>query len=298
VCCIANHGIEDDVGLKLSSDGTIEACSMSPILGRIRYALEVAKAAISGFIPGAVESDHKSDGKGPVTEADRVANRVLHQSLLMDGEGWLSEESADDLSRLAKHHVWVVDPLDGTREFVEGIPEWCISVAFVEDGRAIAGGICNPITNEIFLGSAETGVTLNDRPVRTSERNFLAGAIVLASRSEVCREEWKRFDNQAFQVKPMGSVAYKLARVAAGLADATWTLSPKNEWDIAAGIAMVESAGGVVRTLEGNSVCLNQKSTLRSGLLASGANLMDEMQSYLEGHIRDALENHNSRHGR
>jgi myo-inositol-1(or 4)-monophosphatase len=274
------------------------ACSMSQALERIRQALEGASAAISGFIPGAVESDHKAGGKGPVTEADRVANRMLHDALVMDGEGWLSEESADDPSRLTKRHVWVVDPLDGTREFVEGIPEWCISVALVEEGRAVAGGICNPVTNETYLGCAETGVTLNGRPVRVTERSSLAGATVLASRSEVRRGEWKPFENQAFHVQSMGSVAYKLARVAAGLADATWTLSPKNEWDIAAGIALIEAAGGVVRTLEGTPVSLNQKSTLRSGLLGCGARLMDNLQSCLESHVRAALEIHRSRHAR
>lgn len=271
---------------------------MGILVERIRRALESASAAVSGFIPGAVEADHKAGGKGPVTEADRVANCVLHQSLVLDDEGWLSEESADDLSRLSKHHVWVVDPLDGTREFVEGIPEWCISVALVEDGRAIAGGICNPATNELFLGGSEIGVSLNGRRVRASERNSLKGSSILASRSEVRRGEWKPFENQAYQVQAMGSVAYKLARVAAGLADATWTLSPKNEWDIAAGIALVESAGGVVRTLEGDSVRLNQESTLRSGLLASGPNLMVNMQSYLERDVRDALKKHHHRHDR
>jgi myo-inositol-1(or 4)-monophosphatase len=284
------------VGLKLTSEAMITRDSMGLLVERIRRALESTRIAISEFLPGAVVADHKAGGKGPVTEADRVANRVLHQSLVMDGEGWLSEESADDLSRLGKRHVWVVDPLDGTREFVEGIPEWCISVAFVEDGRAIAGGICNPVTNELFLGGAEIGVTLNGRSVRVGDRSCLEGASVLASRSEVLRGEWKRFENRAFQFQAMGSVAYKLARVAAGLADATWTLSPKNEWDIAAGIALVESAGGVVRTLEGDSVSMNQKSTLRSGLLASGANLMVNMQSCLVADVRDALEKRNQRH--
>ena len=81
-------------------------------------------------------------------------------------EGWLSEEDVDDLGRLSKQVVWVVDPLDGTREFVDGIPEWCISVGLVVDGIAVAGGVCNPATNELFLGGLKSGVTYNGRPAQ------------------------------------------------------------------------------------------------------------------------------------
>ena len=92
---------------------------------------------------------------------------MLRQNLLRDGEGWLSEESVDDLSRLEKSRVWVVDPLDGTREFVKGIPEFCVSIGYVENGRPVAGGICNPATNETFIGSIETGVLYNGKPAAT-----------------------------------------------------------------------------------------------------------------------------------
>jgi myo-inositol-1(or 4)-monophosphatase len=259
------------------------------ILNRIERALNAAREAVSVFVPGAVDADHKTGGRGPVTEADRVADRVLHERLVRDGEGWLSEESADDPMRLTNGRVWVVDPLDGTREFVEGIAEWCISVGLVEECRAVAGGICNPATGELFLGSLDSGVTRNGVPVRSSSRKELAGALVLASRSEVRRGEWNNFENQYFSVVAMGSVAYKLARVAAGLADATWTLSPKNEWDIAAGVALVESAGGRVSTLEGGPVPFNQRKTLSSGLIASGPDLHDEIKAFLSSHIDQAL---------
>ena len=118
---------------------------------------------------------------------------MLRQELLREGEGWLSEESVDDFSRLEKKRVWIVDPLDGTREFVAGIPEFCVSVAMVEDGIPVAGGICNPATNEIFLGSLDSGVTYNGKPARASQRTSLEGAVILASRSETKRGEWKRF---------------------------------------------------------------------------------------------------------
>src|SRR6266852_7215650 len=222
--------------------------SNSETLQRIQAALEAARNVLSRFTPGAIETEYKI-GHDPVTEADRQVDAVLRENLLRDGEGWLSEESVDDATRLSKNRVWVVDPLDGTREFVAGIPEFCVSIALVERGRPVAGGICNPATNEVFLGSIDSGLTYNGTPARSSQRGTLDGALVLASRSETKRGEWKMFENAPFKLKPMGSVAYKLARVAAGLADITFTLIPKHEWDVAGGAALVASAGGCVRTL-------------------------------------------------
>jgi myo-inositol-1(or 4)-monophosphatase len=250
------------------------------ILKRIKNALEAAAESISSFIPGAVAAEFKV-GDDPITEADRRANRVLRQALNRDGEGWLSEESFDDWARLKNERVWVVDPLDGTREFVAGIPEWCISVGFVENGRALAGGICNPTTRELFLGAVGQGITLNGKAVRPSNCRSLSGAVVLASRSEVKRGEWDCFRQAPFVTKPMGSVAYKLALVAAGLGDATWTLAPKNEWDIAAGVALIECAGGIARKTDNSLICFNQKSTRIPGLLACGPHLLEELTRLL-----------------
>jgi len=205
--------------------------------------------------------------------------------LLRNGEGWLSEESVDDLARLEASRVWVVDPLDGTREFVAGIPEFCVSIAMVQDGRPVAGGICNPATNEIFLGSIDSGLSYQGKPARVSRRTSLSGASVLASRSEIKRGEWKQFENAPFTIRPMGSVAYKLALVSAGLADATFTLTPKHEWDVGAGAALVESAGGFVRTLENSLLQCNNKSPLISGLLACGPNLEKELLALLGDHL-------------
>ncbi len=268
------HRWEDAVGPKGSAmnDG-----SWAETLRRIREALDAAVSALSSFIPGDVKAEQKSSGRGPVTEADRVVNRVLREVLIRDGEGWLSEESVDDLERLKKRQVWVIDPLDGTQEFVAGIPEWCVSVARVEDGRTVAGGICNPATGEIFLGSLDKGVTYNGKPVRASKKASLEGAVVLASRSEVERGEWERFRQGPFVIRPTGSVAYKLALVAAGLADATWTLRPKNEWDIAAGVALVQAGGGFVQTLPNSPPTFNNKSTLVPSLLACAPSLREEL---------------------
>lgn len=245
-------------------------------LHRIHLALESARQVFTRFTLGAIEAEYKA-GHDPVTEADRAVDAVLRQELLREGEGWLSEESVDDLSRLENKRVWIVDPLDGTREFVAGIPEFCVSVAMVEDGIPVAGGICNPATNEIFLGSLDSGVTYNGQPAQASQRTTLQGAIILASRSETKRGEWKRFENSSATVCPLGSVAYKLALVSAGLADITFTLTPKHDWDVAGGAALVTSAGGFVRTLENLPLQCNRKSPLLSGLLAGGPFLRDQL---------------------
>jgi myo-inositol-1(or 4)-monophosphatase len=110
------------------------------ILARIQAALDAASQIFERFTPGAVETEYKA-GHDPVTEADRALDAVLRTLLLRDGEGWLSEESVDDPIRLQRSRVWVVDPLDGTREFVKGIPEFCVSIGFVENGCPVAGGI-------------------------------------------------------------------------------------------------------------------------------------------------------------
>jgi len=254
---------------------------MVEILDRIRDALEAAVSALSPFVPGKVKADFKS-GDDPVTEADRAVNRVLREALLRDGEGWLSEESEDDLERLGRDRVWIVDPLDGTREFVAGIPEWCVSVALVEKGHAVAGGICNPAAGEIIVGGHGQGVTCNGHPVRPSQKTSLEGARVLASRSEVRRGEWERFRASAFEIRPMGSVAYKLALVAAGKADATWTLTPKHEWDVAAGVALVMAAGGGVRRLANSPLSFNNRSALLPGLVAGGPHLIEPLGAFLE----------------
>jgi myo-inositol-1(or 4)-monophosphatase len=258
--------------------------SYSQILERIHSALEASRKIFARFTPGAIEADYKV-GHDPVTEADRALDAVLRKELLRSGEGWLSEESVDDPIRLQCSRVWVVDPLDGTREFVQGIPEFCVSIGYVENGRPVAGGICNPATNEIFLGSIESGVTYNGKPAQSSQRNTLDGALVLASRSEVKRGEWKAFENSGFKIRPMGSVAYKLALVSAGLADVTFTLTPKNEWDVVAGAALVQSAGGFVSTLEKTNLIANRRDPLLSGLLASGPHLKDKLFCLVEPHI-------------
>ena len=258
----------------------------SDVLERIYAAIEAAKQVFARFTPGEIAAEYKA-GHDPVTEADHALDAVLRRNLLREDEGWLSEESVDDLSRLDHQRVWVVDPLDGTREFVDGIPEFCVSIALVERGRPVAGGICNPATNESFVGAVDCGLTYNGAAAHVTRRAELAGALVLASRSETKRGEWERFQNAPFKIQPMGSVAYKLARVSAGLADVTFTLTPKHEWDIAAGAALVASGGGFVQTLSGPLSC-NRKDPLLDGFIACGPLLKDSLLELLEPYLATA----------
>lgn len=214
-------------------------------LARIRSALLAAAETIKQIAPGSIKARDNGD-RGVICSVDRKVSRVLRRALLGQGEGWLSEEEVDDRTRLSHEIVWVIDPIDGTREFLDGTPEWCISIGLTIGGAAVAGGIYNPVTDELFLGALGLGVTCNGRQVQASSRTDLEGALVLASRQEWNRGEWALLQGKGFIVRPTGSVAYKLALVSAGLADATWTLSPKHEWDICAGVALVHSAGGYV----------------------------------------------------
>jgi myo-inositol-1(or 4)-monophosphatase len=247
-------------------------------LARIHEALRAAAEAIRPFTPGAVDYEEKSSRGDPVTAADLAANDVLLELLPSENEGWLSEETADSPERLRYRRVWVVDPLDGTREFVDGIPEWCISIGLVEDGIPVAGGILSPSTDQLVLGAVESGVTLNGEAIRATARKSLEGALILASRSEWKRGEWDRYEDAPFTVKPCGSVAFKLGQVAAGLADGTWTLVPKHEWDVAGGAALIMAAGGTLLHADGSRPRFNQASPKIPNFLAATEELLLEFK--------------------
>ena len=249
-------------------------------LDRIADALAAAAEVLERFTPGDVEAELK-DGGDPLTAADTAVNDVLAEALQGGDEGWLSEETTDVGDRLDRRRVWVVDPIDGTREFIDGIPEWCVSVGLVEDGVPVAGGVLSPPNGHLIIGSDETGVVCNSTPAKTTPTTDLRGALVLASRSEVKRGEWERFFSTPIAVRNMGSVAYKLSLVGAGLADATWTLVPKNEWDVAGGAALVRAGGGRVFGIHGADVVFNRADPLMDGFIAVAPGLRDQVMELL-----------------
>lgn len=210
----------------------------------------------------------------PLTKADLEADRLLHKILLNahPDYGWLSEETTDDPARLDKKRAWVVDPIDGTKEFIMGIPQFAVSIGLVEDGEPLAACVFNPAADELFTAARGQGVWLNGSAIRTTDREQLNGASVLASRSETRRGEWDPFKDE-LEITTMGSIAYKFAVLAAGRVDLTFTLTPKNEWDYCAGTLLITEAGGQVTLKEGQPVRFNQAQCKIPGLLASNGTL-------------------------
>ena len=215
----------------------------------------------------------------PVTtadfEADHKLKEILHDGF--PGYGWLSEETADNGDRLARDRVWIVDPLDGTKEFIKGVPEFVVAIALADRGVPVLGITYNPITHELFWGGRGLGCHLDGASVHVTATARLADATVLASRSETARGEWKPYEG-LLQARAVGSVAYKLALVAAGRADATFTLKPKSEWDVAAGAALLAAAGGRITDIGGRDLHFNQQSVKLTGLVASNGLLHDEVE--------------------
>ena len=242
---------------------------------------KAAGAAIMRYYCSSYTVKDKSRGN-PVTDADHAANTLLHRNLkaLLPDTGWLSEETIDHPDRLTRKRVWVVDPLDGTREFIMGIPEFAISVALIESGQPVVGVIYNPATEELFYGAKDGGVSFNGNPHQVTERAELEGAAIEASRSEYKRGEFKPFED-ILKIRIMGSTAYKLARVAAGLSDASWSRGPKNEWDICAGALLVAEAGGRCVDLSNSPFRFNRPQTLVTGFIADNGHLHDAIFALL-----------------
>jgi myo-inositol-1(or 4)-monophosphatase len=214
----------------------------------------------------------------PVTQADLEADRALKKFLHepFPEYGWLSEETADTAERLKCSRVWIVDPLDGTREFIKGIPEFVVAIALVEDGVPVLGVTYNPIKREMFWGARGAGCHCNTRSVHVTRKRTIKKAHVLASRSETARGEWEPFKH-ILKISPTGSVAYKLAMVAAGKADATFTRSPKSEWDVASGAALILLGGGSVTDIDGKPLRFNRRNVKLKGMVADNGRLHDEL---------------------
>jgi myo-inositol-1(or 4)-monophosphatase len=250
------------------------ANDLTPELALAKKAARAAGEILRGYWRrGGYEIGSKGHDN-PVTAADLDADRAI-KKLLRDpfpGYGWLSEETADNDDRLKCRRVWIVDPLDGTKEFIKGIAEFAVAIALVEDGVPVLGVTYNPIKREMYWAARGVGCHLNTRRVRVTRKRTLKRATVLASRSETARGEWQVFSGM-LKVSPTGSVAYKLAMVAAGKADATFTRSPKSEWDIASGAALVVEAGGTITDIKGREIRFNQRNVKLEGLIADNTAL-------------------------
>ncbi len=229
-----------------------------------------------------VESWAKKDTT-PVSNADLAVDALAKTRLLdaFPGHGWLSEETADSAARLEHRDVFIVDPIDGTRAYLKGKPEWVISLAAVRDNAPIAAAVFNPVTDELFVAGQGAGCTLNGASVRVSAAARLEGCQMIGYVDMFGRPEWPT-PWPAMDISQKNAVAYRLALVAAGQADATLSMSLKHEWDTAGGALLVAEAGGLVTDHMGTPLRYNQPSPRGRSLIAAGPSL--------HGHIKRRVD--------
>jgi myo-inositol-1(or 4)-monophosphatase len=261
----------------------------------LELALEAVRAA-GAVIMTTFRSVGEVREKGPdqpVTAADLAADAVLADRLrggtaggwvAGSGPAWLSEETVDSGARLDRSRVWIVDPLDGTRSFIAGYPEFAVSVALAEAGQAVLGVVYNPAREDVFwavrgAGAYRTrrwrGGTAGGRRLRMPAPGRRSRHRVLASRTEIRRGEFEVFTD--WTVTPLGSTAYKLCMVAAGVGQAFVSRGPKSEWDVAAGGLILEEAGGAVTDLAGLRLRYNRPDPYVHGVVAAHPSLHGEL---------------------
>jgi myo-inositol-1(or 4)-monophosphatase len=218
-------------------------------------------------------TDLKNWTKGassPVSEADIAVNDLLEARLrkATPDYGWLSEESADDEARLAKRLVWIVDPIDGTRGYLAGREDWCVSVALVEDASPLLGAIYAPVTNEFFFAARGQGATRNEKPLSVTGGTALDFARVAGPKPLVERLNQAGHD---ITLHPrIASLALRLCRVADGNLDAAFAGGQSRDWDLAAANLIVQEANGRMTTLSGDAILYNRREVTHGVLVAAG----------------------------
>jgi myo-inositol-1(or 4)-monophosphatase len=208
--------------------------------------------------------------ESPVTEADIAIDRVLRTDLLAarPDYGWLSEETEDDPARLGAERCFVVDPIDGTRAFIDGQTSFAHSLAVVDGGEVTAGVVYLPMKDKLYAAARGLGATLNGAAISVSSQASAMDATALATKPNVQPKHWKG-GVPPFQRVYRPSIAYRLALVAEGHFDAMLTFRDTWEWDIAAGAVLVREAGGTVTDAEGRSVWFNAARPMAAGIIAA-----------------------------
>ncbi|MCP4038245.1 MAG: 3'(2'),5'-bisphosphate nucleotidase CysQ [bacterium] len=243
-------------------------------------ALLAARAAgelIARYFREGVEQWEKSENN-PVTQADLEADALIRDVLTAGypNDGILSEESEDNLERLERERVWIVDPIDGTREFTKQIPEFAVSIALAVGGVPALGVVHNPIEGVTVAGHEGRGVTKNGEPTGLSRCASLSEARIAASRSEEKDGRLEPYEPFFRELRPMGSIAWKLALVACGETDFNLSLKPKHEWDVCAGDFLVHEAGGAYVDFRGERVRYNERDAVHHESMIAGSRVLVE----------------------
>ena len=213
----------------------------------------------------------KSDGQGPVTEADLHVNRQLEADLraARPDYGWLSEETEDGDSRLATDRQFIIDPIDGTRAFIEGQKDWAHSLAITQAGLTTAAVVYLPMRNRLYAAALGRGATCNGSPIAASPDKPISDATVLTAKPNLDAKFWSA-GPPPFKRTIRSSLAYRLALVAEGRFDAMLTFRPTWEWDVAAGSLIVTEAGGTVSDQRGHAPVFNNPHPQIDGMVAAG----------------------------
>ncbi len=248
-------------------------------------AQEAGKLALS-YWGRSIQKQRKADGS-EVTEADHAVDELLAARLrgARPGYGWFSEESAEHNDRLHARRVWIVDPIDGTRAFIQGGNDWVIALALIEDHVPVLAAVVNPVRGEVFEARVGAGAFLNGRRLHASKQGALAGARLAVPDSLLKPNRWRRpWPPVTFVLA--NSIIYRMALVASGKADASFATKPKWEWDVAAGALLVSEAGGIVTDACGFPLAFNSREAKVPGFLAAAPKL----HHILAERMSDALD--------
>jgi myo-inositol-1(or 4)-monophosphatase len=209
-------------------------------------------------------------GSSPVSEADLAVDRFLSTRLppLVPDAGWLSEETEDNPARLNAKKVWVVDPIDGTRAFLDNRPDWTVSIALVEDGRPSIAALYAPITDEMFLATVGGGATRNGIVLKIPPGDGLSGMRIAGPKSTLDR--LCEIDPLVRPQPKVFSLALRATRVATGEFDAALASRNSHDWDLAAADLLLHEAGGAITDLDGAAITYNQPDPVHGILIAAG----------------------------
>ncbi|HEY6254956.1 MAG TPA: 3'(2'),5'-bisphosphate nucleotidase CysQ [Xanthobacteraceae bacterium] len=207
----------------------------------------------------------------PVSEADIAVDNFLRERLAgpASGCGWLSEETAQDRSSAQARRLWIVDPIDGTRAYLAGQPDWAISAALVADGRPVLAAVFAPVSDELFVATAGGGATRNGAPIAASAGAGLANVRVAGPKRLV--EALAAVESRITVTPRIGSLALRLLRVAEGALDVAFAGGSSHDWDLAGADLLVHEAGGAMTNLVGRGLTYNQPDLVHGALVAAGA---------------------------